>query len=273
MKKTLAVLILMSVLAAFAPQTSARISHELRAAAHFTLSPGVTLTPFQPIEPSGTAIIVCPGGSYHWLDEPTEGLAVAEWLAANEITAFVLRYAPGTSNHRKIYDALESAISFVRTNAADFGVNPARVGAMGFSAGGHLVMRTAEFAKGKSRPDFVAPIYPVVTMVEPYVHLRSRRGLLSPKERHSESVLEANSLELNVPADCPPVFLLNCLDDRVVDIHNSLLLYDALVEKRIPVEYVRYPEGGHGFGADPQKQNQYTGEWQDRFISWVNGIL
>ncbi|MCQ2143566.1 MAG: alpha/beta hydrolase [Bacteroidales bacterium] len=273
MKRIAIALILAFTAVVSAPEAGARISRELRSADHLKLAPGVTLTPFVPENPSGTAIVVCPGGSYHWLDEPTEGLAVAKWLADNGITAFVLRYAPGTSYHNKMYAALESAISYVRANAADYGVNPSRIGAMGFSAGGHLVMRAAEFAEGESRPDFVAPIYPVVTMLEPYVHGRSRRGLLSPSERRDRARLEAHSLELNVPADCPPVFLMNCVDDPIVDYQNSELLYAALSAAHVSVEYIQYPEGGHGFGAERQKQNKYTSEWQSSFISWLKGIL
>lgn len=256
-----------------APEMSARISRELRSAPHHALASGVTLTPFIPETPSGTAVIVCPGGSYHWLDEPTEGLAVARWLADNGITAFVLRYAPGVSLHKRMYKSLEDAISYVRENAAEYGVNPAWVGAMGFSAGGHLVMRAAEFAQGESRPDFVAPIYPVVTMMKPYVHGRSCRGLLSVSERHDKSVREAHSLELNVPADCPPVFLLNCVDDPIVDYHNSVMLNDALVAAHVSVVYTQYPTGGHGFGAESHKQDNNTSGWQELFISWVNEIF
>lgn len=261
------------VAAALAPLADAKISRELRAADHVSLAPNVTLTPFLAENPNGTAVVVCPGGSYHWLDEPTEGLSVAKWLAANGISAFVLRYAPGTSHHTKMYGAIESAISYVRSNSAKFGVDPERIGAMGFSAGGHLVMRAAEFARGEARPDFVAPIYPVVTMREPYVHGRSRRGLLSPSERRRPADIDANSLELNVPADCPPVFLMNCVDDPIVEYHNSELLYEALVRNHISVDYIQYPEGGHGFGAEKSKQNQYTSGWQEKFISWVNEIF
>lgn len=252
-----------------------KISHELRAREHIVLASGVTLTPFIPdgMDAPTKAVIVCPGGSYHWLDEPTEGYDVAQWLQSNGIAAFVLRYNPGTSRHEKMYRSIFSAIKHVRTNAGEYNVTPDAIGAMGFSAGGHLVMSAAEFWTSRDeRPDFVAPIYPVVTMNDPYVHKRSRRGLLNARERHSQSILDGFSLEKNIPEGCPPVFLLNCIDDPIVMYQNSELLDAALTSSGIQHTYIQYRTGGHGFGATASKQNPETSLWQGMFLDWLTSI-
>ena len=208
--------------------------------------------------PTGTAIIICPGGSYYWLDRKNEGDTVALWLQSNGITAFVLEYrAAGVGafayRHRAIFrgrqhpdmitDA-QRALQWVRTHADKYHINPDKVGMMGFSAGGHLVLSTAffdehDFLKDAGvenetnlRPNFVCAIYPVVTMVKPYVHKRSRRGLLSEQHHRDPVMCDSLSLERHVPADCPPVFLVNCVDDSVVDYRNSVVLDSALTASR-----------------------------------------
>lgn len=255
---------------------SAKISGELRSMDHVVLAPGVTLTPFVPDGAAAptAAVIVCPGGSYHWLDEPTEGLSVAKWLRSEGIAAFVLRYAPGVSFHGKMYAAIDGAIAHVRSHCDDYGVDPEKIGAMGFSAGGHLVMSAAERLVGdrQSHLNFVAPIYPVITMHEPYVHKRSRRGLLNLSERHSSAALDAHSLEMQVRPDLPPVFLLNCADDPVVQYQNSELLAAALTSAGVRHLYTQYPSGGHGFGAMTSHQNEHTRLWQELFMSWFRGL-
>lgn len=274
MIRRLSALILMMALCLSAGAT---ISRELRSMEHVTLAPGVTLTPLVPEgnDVAKKAVIVCPGGSYHWLDEPTEGLYVAQWLQKEGIAAFVLRYNPGASLHKKIIAAISSAIEHVRTHASEYGVDPGRIGAMGFSAGGHLVMSAAEeFVDDPVRRlDFVAPIYPVVTMNKPYVHMRSRRGFLSPSESADPAKVDRYSLEKNVPAGCPPVFLLNCTDDPIVQYQNSILLDEALTSAGVPHLYTRYATGGHGFGANPARQNAETSAWQALFLDWLAGIF
>ena len=256
----------------------------------------VTLTPYlAENNTTGLAVIVCPGGSYCWLDDETEGDGVARWLQSNGITAFVLRYrAIGFGafywHHRIIFrgkqhpdmitDA-QRALQWVREHAEEYHVDPDKVGMMGFSAGGHLVMSTAcfsdvDFLKDNGidsetslRPSFVAPIYPVVTMRKPYVHKRSRRALLSEKRQHNTIMIDSLSLELHVPADCPPVFLVNCVDDPVVEYHNSILLDSALTANQIDHRYIQYQTGGHGFGASEEKGTPECREWKAEFLKWI----
>jgi len=261
---------------------------------------GVTLEPFLPASQAPSpAIIVCPGGSYCWHDYEAEGLRVAEWLQREGIAAFVLKYrvqgiGPYVFHTRLVSrghrhpDALcdvQRAIQYVREHASDFGINPQCLGVMGFSAGGHLSMSAASYAATdflaplgiehsvSLRPDFVAPIYPVVTMHKPYVHKRSRRALLGEYGKHRQVMRDSMSLELHVPADCPPVFLLNCEDDPIVQWQNSVLLDSALTAANIPHLYTRYPTGGHGFGGDTTRMDTNTRQWQERFMDWFQKTL
>ena len=256
----------------------------------------VTLTPYlADSNEMGLAIIVCPGGSYFWLDEKTEGDGVAQWLQKNGISAFVLRYrAAGFGaffwHHRAIFrgkqypDMLidaQRALQWVREHAEEYKIDPNKVGMMGFSAGGHLVMSAACFketnyliANGietevSLEPTFVAPIYPVVTMREPYVHKRSRRALLSEKRNHNQTMIDSLSLERHIPGDCPPVFLVNCVDDPVVEYHNSILLDSALTANKVNHRYIQYKTGGHGFGASEEKGTPECRQWKQEFLNWI----
>ena len=256
----------------------------------------VTLTPFvAENNETGLAVIVCPGGSYCWLDEENEGDKVAKWLKDNGITAFVLRYRTigfaaymwryrglfrGKQHPDMITDA-QRALQWVREHAKAYHIDPEMVGMMGFSAGGHLVMSAACFSefnflekngidtKVSLRPTFVAPIYPVVTMREPYVHKRSRRALLSEKHYHNPTMIDSLSLERHIPDDCPPVFLVNCVDDPVVEYHNSILLDSALTANQVNHRYIQYQTGGHGFGASEEKGTNECRQWKKEFLHWI----
>ena len=250
----------------------------------------VTLEAFKAEGKARAAIIVCPGGSYHWLDYGTEGVKVAQWLASEGIDAYVLKYRVAgkfefIAKYRAIFRGnrhpdmlcdLQRAIQLVREQY------DGPVGAMGFSAGGHLVMSAGEFFRTNFlrrygieptvslRPDFVAPIYPVVTLSDArYVHKRSRLGLLGEWKTGKKHLRDSLSLEKHVQADTPPVFLLNCVDDPIVDYHNSVLLDSALTAARVPHAYIQYATGGHGFGADPSHLNAETSQWQSLFINWL----
>jgi len=123
------------------------------------------------------------------------------------------------------------------------------------------------------KPNFVAPIYPVVTMREPYVHKRSRRALLSEKRNHNQMMIDSLSLECHIPADCPPVFIVNCIDDPVVEYHNSVLLDSALTANKINHRYIQYKTGGHGFGASEEKGTAECRQWKDEFLNWIKNYL
>jgi acetyl esterase/lipase len=247
----------------------------------------VLLTPYIADNSDGISIIVCPGGSYFWHDIETEGHGVAKWLQANGISAFVLNYrtayVPAFITHfRYIFrgnrypdpqDDLRQTIHYLREHAATYGIHPEKIGAMGFSAGGHLVMSSAELFDPQDWPAFIVPVYPVVTMTDKCVHKRSRRGLLGDSKKGNTDLKELLSLEKHVPADCPPVFLVNCTDDPIVDYRNSELLDSALTAKAVPHRYIQYKTGGHGFGASDTKGTPECRQWKQQFLKWLKTII
>ena len=231
---------------------------------------------------ASATVIVCPGGSYCWLDMQTEGVEVAEWLQRNGVSAFVLRYRTATwlawfTHYRWLFrghrypDPQEDAVAAYRwivAHADMLDIDTTHIGMMGFSAGGHLVMSVA----GMLPLAFVAPIYPVVTMTEDCVHARSRRGLLGEKGRFDEVLCDSLSLERHIPSPCPPVFLVNCKDDPVVHYHNSELLDSALTASGVPHLYIQYQTGGHGFGVSPDKGTAESRPWKDSFLQWLRRL-
>ena len=246
----------------------------------------VELTPYLVDGQNNLCIIVCPGGSYFWHDIDTEGHGVAKWLQKNGIAAFVLNYRTGyvpayMTHYRLILrgnrypdpqDDLRRAIQYVKQNAERYRINPDKIGAMGFSAGGHLVMSAVELFEKEDRPAFVAPIYPVVTMTHECVHKRSRRGLLGDSKTRNKELRDLLSLERHVPEDCPPVFLMNCKDDPIVDYRNSELLDSALTAQQAPHVYIQYQTGGHGFGASDTKGTEECRQWKDVFLEWIKKL-
>lgn len=247
----------------------------------------VTLTPFlADNNENGISIIVCPGGSYFWLDDVNEGEEVAEWLQNQGISAFVLRYrAAGFGaffwHHRRIFrgkqhpDMLEDAqqaIKYLKEHSEEYKIDPNRLGIIGFSAGGHLALMTACFSDKEDKPAFVGAIYPVVTMNEPYAHERSRRALLSERKQNNQMMRDSLSIEKHIPNDCPPVFVINCVDDETVDYHNSMLLDSALTAKKIEHKYIQYQTGDHGFGVSEVFGTKESRQWKHEFLKWLKEI-
>ncbi|GGI84440.1 alpha/beta hydrolase [Polymorphobacter multimanifer] len=218
------------------------------------------LVVFRPARPNGAAMLITPGGGYRWVVVDKEGYEMGRWLAARGITAFVLFYRlPGegwaSGPDVALADA-QRAMRLIRHRAADFGVDPTRVGAMGFSAGGHVCADlAARFAvttyaaiddadQRSARPMTAAPIYPVVSMAPPHAHPGSRSLLIAD----TPALEAAHSPHRNIPADAPPHFLVHAEDDAVVPVSNTLLLAAALRARNIAIETHIFTEGGHGFG-------------------------
>lgn len=246
-----------------------------------------TLMPFLADDSDGTAIIICPGGSYFWLDDGNEGEEVAEWLQEQGISSFVLRYRVAGFgaffwHHRRIFrgrqhpDMLkdaQQALKYVKEHSTDYHIDPNRLGLLGFSAGGHLALMTACFSdKEENRPAFVGAIYPVVTMNDPYAHDRSRRALLSECKQNNQIMRDSLSIERHIPDDCPPVFLINCRNDDVVDYHNSILLDSALTAKNIDHRYIQYKIGKHGFGVSEVFGSKESRQWKYEFVNWLKEL-
>ena len=247
----------------------------------------VLLTPYLAKGSQRPAVIVCPGGSYFWHDMVNEGDSVGRWLQRNGISAFVLHYrtayVPAFIFHYRLLlrgnrypDAindLRQAMRYVRRLADRWQVDTCRLGVMGFSAGGHLAMSAVELLPSAEWPAFVAPVYPVVTMCEPCVHKRSRRGLMGDNRKGDRRLRDSLSMERHVPDNCPPVFLVNCHDDPIVHYHNSELLDSALTAHKVPHLYIQYSTGGHGFGASGLKGSAECRQWRNRFLTWFKQLM
>ncbi len=259
----------------------------ITALAFHTVSPAkARLTPYLVPGNNNPAVIVCPGGSYFWLDRETEGRLVAKWLQENNISAFVLEYRTAgvpafVTRCRFIFrgrrypdaqDDLRDAIRHIREHSDEYGISPNNIGVMGFSAGGHLVMSSAELFAPEDRPAFIACIYPVVSMSADVTHKRSRRALLGESRKRNKLLRDSLSLERHIPNDCPPVFIVNCKDDPVVDYRNSVLLDSALTVARAPHTYIQYETGGHGFGASDEKGSPECRGWRNEFIEWFTEL-
>lgn len=259
----------------------------------------VKLTPFLAEGQNNIAVIICPGGSYFWLDIKNEGIGTAEWLVSQGISAFVLEYRVGGvsdfithyrlvsrgNRYPDMFEDVQRSIQIVRENAASFGIDPNKLGVMGFSAGGHLSTMSGVFfdidflsthgirPSVSLKPDFIAPIYPVVSLVDKCAHKRSRRGLLGERDLMSKEMMDSLSMEKHVRPDMPPVFLVNCKDDPIVHFHNSEMLDSAMTAKNVPHKYIQFETGGHGFGASSAKTTPEAIVWKEHFINWLTAIL
>ena len=222
-----------------------------------------TITPYLPPrdKATGAAVVVCPGGGYQMLADH-EGRPVAEWLNSIGVAAFVLKYriAPRYHHRSPMLDA-QRALRTVRARAAEWGIDPRRIGILGFSAGGHLASTAAtHFDAGKadatdpieranSRPDLVILIYPVITMRE-QTHAGSKKNLLGD---HPDAQLVAlMSNDEQVTKATPPAFLIHTVNDAAVPVENSLLFAAALRKAGVPYEMHLYERGPHGFGLAPK---------------------
>lgn len=232
----------------------------------------------RPAYQDGSAVILVPGGGYGFLSIDNEGEEQANWLTQRGVTCFILYYRlPGEGwGDRGLVPLqdMQRAIRLVRHRAGEFGIDPARVAVLGFSAGGHLAGSLAtRFAEQtyapcdaadalSARPDLTGLIYPVITLSETFVHAGSRDNLLGPGA--PAAAARAGSVEQRVGADTPPTFLTAASDDGLVPIQNSLAMYQALLAKARPCEFHGFDQGGHGFGARlPQTVPAHA--WPDLF--------
>ncbi|HEY1934991.1 MAG TPA: alpha/beta hydrolase [Acetobacteraceae bacterium] len=240
---------------------------------------------YRPPQPNGAAAIVISGGGYAHLEAGKESTPACRWLQSNGVTAFELIYRmpqDGWPAAAPFQDA-QRAMRIIRARAASYGVDPARIGAMGFSAGGHLAGMTGVRPAAplyphsdavdalSARPDFLALLYPVLTMMPPFDRTHSRREIVG--EHPTEAQSAAWSVERQVDRQTPPTFLAQAADDPISPIDNSLMMFAALRAAHVPVEMHIFQAGRHGWGMGKPASEERA--WPALFMAWaeLNGIL
>lgn len=230
---------------------------------------------------TGASVVIFPGGAYWGLTFEFEGVQQANYFVDHGVAAFVVKYRIPNDAWMKdksigpLQDA-QQAMKFVRERASEWNLDANRIGVVGFSAGGHLASTLAtHFDKPEIpnpgninlRPDFLVLVYPVISMDEKVTHLDSRKALLG--EKPSKERVKYFSNELQVTANTPPTLLLHAVDDKLVDVKNSLLFLEALKQANVPVEARIFEKGDHGFFRIPRDR------WQKPMIDWLalNGWL
>jgi len=226
---------------------------------------------------SRAAVVICPGGGYAGLAMNHEGHDYARWLNDNGITAVILKYRLPNKNHFIPLKDAQRALRTVRANAKEWDIDPAKVGISGFSAGGHLASTAAtHFDTGNAsatdpldrlhcRPDFAILFYPVITMKEEFTHHGSRRNLLG--DSYNADLVKFYSNEEQVTSQTPPTFLITSDDDKTVVPRNSIEFYLALKRNNVPAVLYVIPDGGHGWGTNPERAQYFA--WSIPLKAWI----
>jgi acetyl esterase/lipase len=215
-------------------------------------------------ERPGVAVLICPGGGYSRLAMQHEGEDVARWLADNNITAIVLDYRLPNHHHRVPLDDARQAMHLVRERAGEWNVDPARLGVMGFSAGGHLAATLLTRPDSLSRPDFGVLFYPVITFDPRLTHAGSVSNLLGEA---TDELRDYYSNEKHVSPGTPPTLLFHSNDDKSVPPENSLLFHASLRANGIPASLHVFPSGGHGWGFRPTFT--YHAIMKEILLQWI----
>lgn len=250
-----------------------------------------TITPYLPAadKANGTSIVICPGGGYGGL-APHEGEGYAKWLADNGVSAFVLKYRLGSKGYRHpvMLGDVSRAIRLVRSRAAEWKLDPKRVGVMGSSAGGHLASTAVtHFDAGNadaadvidrqsSRPDFGILCYAVISMEDGVTHGGSKANLLGKEP--DPKLVELLSNEKQVTKNTPPCFVWSTQEDKAVPVTNSLRFVAALQQNGVAYDFHVYQKGPHGIGLSEGKNGAAAGEihpWGKDLLFWMrqNGWL
>lgn len=239
----------------------------------------------RPARPNGNALLVIPGGGYQRVVLDKEGTAlVPAFVEDGDTTLFILRYRlPGegrTDREAALADA-QRALRLIRHRASEWNLDPHRIGAMGFSAGGHLAARLGTgfdepvyphrdaIDQESARPDYQLLIYPVIDMRGADTHAGSRQRLLGAAP--SNELLQRYSMQTRVRPDTPPTFLLHAADDEAVPVGNSLLFYQALLAAGVSTEMHLFPHGGHGFGVRGTT-GLTTATWPRLALDWIAAL-
>jgi acetyl esterase/lipase len=204
-----------------------------------------------------------------------EGSGIAQWLNQHGVTGLVLKYRlPRGNSMVPLLDA-QRALRLARSHAKEWGIDPQRIGIIGFSAGGHLASTadthfdagdpksTDPLARFTCRPDFAILVYPVITMGDKG-HAGSRKNLMGPDPK--PEVIAQFSNELQVTPKTPPTFLAHALDDKVVPAENSRMFFEALQKNGVASKYLELPEGGHGLHG---YKGPMWDAWQTQSLEWM----
>jgi acetyl esterase/lipase len=245
----------------------------------FVSEPTLHMYPAPAKNATGTAVIICPGGSYWGLAIAHEGADVAHWFNSLGVTAFVLNYRLPNNDIMvdksvgPMQDA-QKAIRLVRQHAKEWGILSDKIGVMGFSAGGHLASTLSTHFNEKvydfieptsARPDFSLLIYPVISMDAGTTHNGSRVNLLGGNP--SADRVKHFSNELQVNGKTPPAFLVHSIDDEDVPVQNSIGYALALKKHHVPCELHIYQSGGHGYGLGRSENTESS--WPDACRKWL----
>lgn len=245
---------------------------------HRTIMP--TLAVFSPLSEyhSRLTVIICSGGSYRNVADSQEGIPVAQKLASEGITAFVLHYRVPRNDlmvnkSTAPMQDLQKAIKYVREHADSFHIDKNKLGIMGFSAGGHLVSTVATHPDSvyisnvnntDLKPDFMVLVYPVISFADSLTHQLSRYNLIGPNYSPDQIINYSNELQVNFKT--PSTFITHAIDDDVVKVENSLYFYAALQQANVSSEIFLYKQGGHGFGI---LNSTAKVQWIDNCIGWM----
>lgn len=234
----------------------------------------------KPVKPNGTAILVISGGGYAHIEMGKESTPVANWLQSEGITAFELVYRlpqEGWKTTNVPFQDAQRAIKIIRSLAVQYGIDPAKIGILGFSAGGHLAGMTATQPDKKyykpidaidalsARPNFTGLIYPVITMLPPFNKTHAKKSILGKTPAKAQE--EAYSVEIQVSSNTPATFLAQAIDDPISPIDNSYLMNAALQKAGVPVEMHIFQTGGHGWGMGKKKSP--VAAWPALFKTWA----
>jgi acetyl esterase/lipase len=229
---------------------------------------------------TGAAVVICPGGGYMIEAMDHEGYDMAKWLKSRGVAGIVLKYRLPYGHHEIPSGDARQALRIVRKNAEAWGIDPAKIGIAGSSAGGHLASTVGtrfdygskesedSFERISSRPDFMLLLYPVITFREEFGHMGSRKNLIG--EGNDWKMVEEYSNELHVTPQTPPTFLVLADDDKGVVPRNSVEFYLALKENNVPAEMHIFAEGNHGFGMN--KKNLPVDQWPELFYNWLKAV-
>lgn len=249
--------------------------------------PTITVYLPDPEKATGAAVVICPGGGYALLAINHEGHDIAKWFNVFGVAGIVVKNRLPTSENITdksevaMTDAMR-AVRIVRHHAADWSIDPGKIGIMGFSAGGHLASTVGThydngfsdsadpIQKISSRPDFMILMYPVINMYEEFMHSGSMRNLLGENPPKDQMLRFSN--DMMVTADTPPAILIHSTDDKGVPVANSIRFYEALNKNGVSAELHIYNSGGHGYGLGRNDSTSHN-LWPEACKAWMQDMV